>query len=218
MVSKNKADLSICEKGCVQSDDVCESSRSPRKLDLSRSRILLCRRRFPESAAQFSTRFVRRHDARHHGVARRGRLGEASPLPFRLGLLFAFDIADDRRQFIMRQILWGHGRVVVLVPRQVKSCLEARDVKLGRERERETHPDFAKPVHDGEVNVFRAGLDDFEQRFDGELDHLVARHVGFPVLFQELADRLARPADRVGLRRGTHVSMWCLTFIILRGR
>lgn len=58
-----------------------------------------------------------------------------------------------------------------------------------------THPHDAVALHDRNLNVLRAGLDDLEQRLDGELDGELAVEVLGVVLLQELADGLGRTAN-----------------------
>lgn len=66
----------------------------------------------------------------------------------------------------------------------------------GRTPRRVTDLDFAVPVHDANLDVLRARLDNLEERLDCQLDRLVPRQVVPVVLLEELADRLRRPTDR----------------------
>ena len=52
------------------------------------------------------------------------------------------------------------------------------------------HLQLAEAVHDGDLDILGARLDDLEQRLDCQLDRLVPRHVVPMVLLEELADRL----------------------------
>jgi hypothetical protein len=53
-----------------------------------------------------------------------------------------------------------------------------------------TYSDDAVPLHDGDLDVFRPGLDHLKQALHRELDALLPGHVILVVLLEEFANRL----------------------------
>ena len=63
-----------------------------------------------------------------------------------------------------------------------------------------THGDLAVALHDVDLDVLGARLNDFEQALDRELDGLVPRQVVLVVLFEEFADGFGGPTNSVCLQ------------------
>jgi len=62
-----------------------------------------------------------------------------------------------------------------------------------------TYCDLSITFHYTDLDVFRSGLHDLQKTLYRKLDTLVARHVIFVILLQELADSFGRSSDSVRL-------------------
>jgi hypothetical protein len=123
-----------------------------------------------------------------HCLPTRGGGCQPVLLLLRLGLLLLLDLSDDGFDLFKRKVLRT-------VSRQLRVTQKARE-----RRRDETYANFAESLHDGEIDVLGSGLNHLEQTLDRELDRLVLRHLGGPVLLQELAHGFGRATDSIGLR------------------
>lgn len=62
-----------------------------------------------------------------------------------------------------------------------------------------THGDLAVALHNADLDVFRASLDDLKETLHCQLDGIIASEIVFVVLLEELTHGLGRSTDCVGL-------------------
>ena len=70
-----------------------------------------------------------------------------------------------------------------------------------------THCDFAVALHDTNLDVLRACLDNLEQTLDCQLDGVVAAKVILVVLLEEFTNGFGGPTNCVGLSAVVNVCM-----------
>lgn len=61
------------------------------------------------------------------------------------------------------------------------------------------HRDLSITFHNTDLNVFCAGLHNLQKTLYCEFDALIARHVIFVILLQELPNSFGGSSDRIGL-------------------